>query len=1016
MKRKTKDAYNLLRRFGAAVFLAVVALCAYLTVGQAAYGATVVIEPGHRIDAEGAVNPLYGIKESEVNLAIGLKLNSLLQQAGYSTFMTRTGGTSVDGQPWIDMVNSSGGDLFVSIHANSNSGSPGSGTETYYAPDLVYRPGDSRDQQLATAVQTNLVSSICSYPYYTRDRGVKSANYYIRYLVMPAALAEVLFINNNVEALLLANESFQWKAAEGLFNAIVAVVPPGNPIQFPRFEWTAITGAVDYRIELMSDWPTNPNGTGLSGNNLGKGFTVSTFWLGDTRGLPSGTYYWRILALDSSGNPIGGSTDAQSFVVPKAILNSPFSGSELTTQFPVFRWDPVPSATGYGIELCAQEPTDNPNGKTASVYRMAVGVTGETLWNGDIRGLAVGTYYYRVIAWNSAGFITGFSDADSFTVPKPVINSVFNGALLTTQFPRFDWSMLTGATTYGLELLDAPPEPNEVNGTIASIHRIGVGVTSSSGWNGNVIGIKAGRYYYRVIAWNDAGFLGGFSDADSFTVPKPDLRAIDWSRGVNTPYFSWDPLIGADDYGIELLSQAPENQNGTTQSRYRVGAASTSHNNYYEGNTVGINGGTYYYRIIAWNENGYLGGFSDADSFDVVRPNLQPLTWNDPLHPYFSWTPVSGATEYEIEVLRVGIATTDPNGVARDPNGIAWGSTTATYYNGDITGWAPGLYCYRVRAMNGGATLGTYSCAGTFFIGLAQISVTSSGDAFNIVDQSGVVLTTVPVGGTAGVSYFGGTYSVVASNGYSAATSSYFRMVPVSSAGIIQVMNMPQYNRFRGVIEVRYSYVSNKLWAINELDMNSYMNGMGEEPESWPGSQPGRPEPPIGAAGYQEFLKLSAVAFRSYAYDVGEKKNKHQGEPFDLCNSPSSCQWYIGYERETYGGNLSSAVDQTYGQVLNYDRRCARVPYFSECGGATQSAASRGWYYPWCLGVSDADVCSGHTPSDSHHVGICMNGARWRAYYGWNYDQIAHYYLAVDAGFGNIGNPPVRIGVYSTNL
>lgn len=896
--------------------IVVVAMLFAMTGSARAAGGLIYIESGHGGSDSGTSH--FGVNEKTVNLGIALKLNALLRANGYPTVMSRyDDATEGSPNPWEDIhmnqANAMGADIFLSIHNNASETPSAYGTETHYSPK------SPADINFANLVQTNMVQAIRSYGYYTDNRILRP--HYLNeeggpWMIcrgnMPAVLVETLFVSNPTEAMMLNNPFWQQVIAQGLFNAIVAIVPPANPIQFPRFQWDAVAGAANYEIELLTSMPAPEEimGTGHSRYGIGWAPTVNEFYQGDTRGLKAGTYYWRVIARDGAGNLIGLYTTAQPFEVPKPLIGQPFNGQPLQTQYPNFIWSSIQSANSYGIELLNAPPeASEANGTTASVHRIGVGVTNRTSWRGDISGLKPGTYYYRIISWNGAGWVGGFSDTDSVIVPKPTITNPIGGATLSSQFPRFTWSPVAGATSYGLELLNGLPEPVEQNGNTASVHGVGASATSNAYWAGDTRGLGAGTYYYRVIAGNAAGLLGGFSDTDSFVMPKPLINPIDWSGGENLPYFSWNQVIGATDYGIELLNAPPENPNGAAASRNRIGAASTNKNTFFQGDISSLPSGTYYARVIAWNDSGLLGGFSDTVQFAVSQ----------------------------------------------------------------------------------------------------KINVTSSGDAFYIMNQSGGVLATVPAGGTAGVSYTGGTYRVTSSTGYSTVTASYIRLVPASTNAIMRVMNMPQYNRFRGVIEIRYSSVSSRLWAINELDMNSYMNGMGEEPETWPG---GAGEPVSDAVRYQEFLKLSAVAFRSYAYDVSVKKNKHSGEPFDLCNSPASCQWYIGYERETYGGNLASAVAATSGQVVAVGGVPVRTPYFSDCGGWTISAADRGWNYPFCLSVNDTDVCSGHTLR-GHGVGICMNGARWRAASGWDFVSILDHYLAIDSGLGNIGNPTVRVGVFS---
>ena len=144
---------------------------------------------------------------------------------------------------------------------------------------------------------------------------------------------------------------------------------------------------------------------------------------------------------------------------------------------------------------------------------------------------------------------------------------------------------------------------------------------------------------------------------------------------------------------------------------------------------------------------------------------------------------------------------------------------------------------------------------------------------------------------------------------------------------ILQVVDMPQYQQYRQIVEVRYSTNSKRLWAINELPMEYYVKGIGEEPESFP----------------TEGLKAATVAFRTYALShmnpqwpgLGCLCNK---EPFDITSAhrTSMCkpyvgshQWYLGYYRETLGKNLEAAANATRGQFMTYDGKVIRAAYYS---------------------------------------------------------------------------------------
>src|SRR6185369_5047816 len=57
------------------------------------------------------------------------------------------------------------------------------------------------------------------------------------------------------------------------------------------------------------------------------------------------------------------------------------------------------------------------------------------------------------------------------------------------------------------------------------------------------------------------------------------------------------------------------------------------------------------------------------------------------------------------------------------------------------------------------------------------------------------------------------------------------------------------YNRFRGIIETRRSALSGNVWVVDTLELEDYLKGVAEVPNSWP----------------LEAQKAQMVAARTYA-------------------------------------------------------------------------------------------------------------------------------------------------------
>ena len=230
-------------------------------------------------------------------------------------------------------------------------------------------------------------------------------------------------------------------------------------------------------------------------------------------------------------------------------------------------------------------------------------------------------------------------------------------------------------------------------------------------------------------------------------------------------------------------------------------------------------------------------------------------------------------------------------------------------------------------------------------------------------------------------------YRLTLNNSNVAEVSTFARFVADGNT-ILHVLDIPNFQQYRQVVEVRYSAHSERLWAINELPMEYYVKGIGEEPESFP----------------FEGLKAATVAYRTYALSHMDPQWPGLGcicgkEPFDITAGTEkeykpyvgSHQWYLGYYRETLGENLEAAADATRGQVLTYNGKIIRAAYFATADGRTRSFSN----HPWAVSVPDP-VSIGRT-LDGHGWGMPMWSVSVLAKQGKTYDQILKmYYTGVE--------------------
>ena len=174
----------------------------------------VVIDPGHGGPDPGAVG-IAGLRETDVVLDVSLQLARLLQSRGVEVLLTRTSEVDVDLPPRVALANSSGADLFLSVHANALSmDRPDvNGIESFY-----FEPAGNRARALAAAVQQQMLAISPGSP----DRGVRTARFFvIRRTVMPSTLVEMGFVTGSLDAPRLMDANFRRQMAVALATGVL---------------------------------------------------------------------------------------------------------------------------------------------------------------------------------------------------------------------------------------------------------------------------------------------------------------------------------------------------------------------------------------------------------------------------------------------------------------------------------------------------------------------------------------------------------------------------------------------------------------------------------------------------------------------------------------------------------------------------------------------------------------------------------------------------------------------------
>ncbi len=168
----------------------------------------ICVDPGHGGSDPGAVG--HGLQEKNINLDVANRFYSLLKNAGYKPYLTRSNDSTVSLSSRTTYANNLGAHRFISIHCNAANQSA-NGTETF-----CYSGGSSTSFRLRDNTNPFVVQALN-----TKNRGCKTADFYVvKYTSMPAILCELAFIDNASDAAKLGDAYYRQKAAEALLSGL----------------------------------------------------------------------------------------------------------------------------------------------------------------------------------------------------------------------------------------------------------------------------------------------------------------------------------------------------------------------------------------------------------------------------------------------------------------------------------------------------------------------------------------------------------------------------------------------------------------------------------------------------------------------------------------------------------------------------------------------------------------------------------------------------------------------------
>lgn len=187
----------------------------------------IVVDAGHGEPDGGAVSS-DGVKESDLNLQIALKLEEALLEEGFDVIMTREDENNIapenhqssvremkvaDIDKRIEITNASGADMLISIHMNKFSATQYHGWQTFY------QKNSEESKRLAESIQEEIKKSVQRE---NNRTALKIENIKLMdNAKIPAVIVECGFLSNEEEKNLLQQEAYQNKLVTGIVNGIL---------------------------------------------------------------------------------------------------------------------------------------------------------------------------------------------------------------------------------------------------------------------------------------------------------------------------------------------------------------------------------------------------------------------------------------------------------------------------------------------------------------------------------------------------------------------------------------------------------------------------------------------------------------------------------------------------------------------------------------------------------------------------------------------------------------------------
>jgi hypothetical protein len=531
--------------------------------------------------------------------------------------------------------------------------------------------------------------------------------------------------------------SFEWSWPTNTATRVTSVDPELGIFE-PQFSWDPVPGAARYEVQV----------------NTAEGFPVGSMWCCEHEPPTLGTslsptrvlnntfeYYWRVRAIDASGNAgvwnegpkFQKNFDAFAPSIPNLGMSNTHGealAAGVETETPIVTWSPVPGAASYEVQVSPYTEAECHWGKNHTYLTSTLAWTplgsgfgspgpgnpGPATWpTPRTDNLPEGVpYCVRVLARSDrdAKFeqvigtwtYVGGEEHPAFTFRKQKPPAVTSGGIRTPasayllpapgftspRTPLFTWKPVEGASYYYVVIARDSNFTNVVDVAVTNIPAYAPPLGGEE-----PLADETSSYYWAVlpIKLNTKGEpeTGGAvepkNDAPQLfnkqSVPPTPIEPVNDFPVSNQPTFSWSPAEGALNYTL----QVSQNETfGTLIDNVKTDSTSYTSSSTYPANA------TLYWRVRANDADEHLEheglNWSPTQTFRRTLPAPSPSAGNPTSGqaiPILTWDPVPGATAYEVHGEQ-------PDGSTKE---FTFDSTAFTASEWD----GPGIWRWQVRAL-----------------------------------------------------------------------------------------------------------------------------------------------------------------------------------------------------------------------------------------------------------------------------------------------------------------------------